>query len=285
MKTPTAGMAAQFASRAQTIAVALRVTRPDAQVFGFTSATHDATISGVPYESKNGIDLSSFELSAGLDVDNIELTTLDDSSVFTHADVLSRKWSNSKFLLFRYNWANVADGIDPIMGGVFSEVVLKRTTVVVELFGLQFYLQHPTGPISTKLCRNRLGVDDGVHSFCNVNLAPFTHSGTVTAVANPAQFTDSALVQPDDYFGEGTVLWLTGNNAGLTMLVKAFASGAFTLTKPMLAAILIGDTFEAIAGCRKRLDLDCKIKFNNVPRFKGEWYRPKPADVLKQAEP
>ena len=69
-------------------------------------------------------------------------------------------------------------------------------------------------------------------------------------------FKDSALSQASDYFGEGEVEWLTGNNAGLFAKVKTHVntSGAiFTLMQPMPATVQVGDTFTAIAGCRKRL--------------------------------
>ncbi len=38
--------------------------------------------------------------------------------------------------------------------------------------------------------------------------------------------------------------------------------------------IQVGDTFDVIAGCRKRLTEDCKVKFNNVLNFQGEPHLP-----------
>jgi uncharacterized phage protein (TIGR02218 family) len=286
MRSVPALLLANKTSRAPTIAWGLAITRPDNTEHFFTSHDVNRTIAADTYLAAPGIDWASLVITSGLQVDNSEITALDDGTIFTRADVMQRLWVNSAFALFEFNWASPSDGIDTRLVGNFGELQLKRSTVVIELRGLTQYLQQPVGPVSQKTCRNRLGVDDGMHSFCNVAMGPFTHSGTVTAVANPAQFTDSGLAaQPSDRFGEGTVLWLTGNNAGVLSHVKSFAAGVFGLTKPLLTAIQIGDTFTAVAGCRKRLIEDCKTKFNKVQRFQGEPYRKTPTEVLKAAEP
>lgn len=286
MKTLASALATMTAGSVTTWAYALKVTRPDLTVFGFTSMDIDVPISSVLYKAFPGLDLSGVRVSEGLNVDNLQLTTLHDGTVFTDADVQSRKWVNSLFLVFRYDWTNPAGGIDPIVAGTFGEVQIKGATVVAELFGLQFYLQQAVGPVSSKLCRNRLGVNDGIHSICTVNMVPFTVNGTVTSVTSDLLFTASAMAQAADFFGAGEVRWLTGNNAGVTSISKAFASGGvFTLTTPVLRPIQIGDTFTAIAGCRKRLIEDCKTKFSAVLVFNGEPHRPLPNDLLKSASP
>jgi hypothetical protein len=35
----------------------------------------------------------------------------------------------------------------------------------------------------------------------------------------------------------------------------------------------VGDTYEAIAGCRKRFEEDCQTKWNNELNFGGEPHR------------
>lgn len=285
MKTLPAGLATLAASPAHTWATALKITRPDATVYGFTSADRDATISSVLYKANPGLDATSIVLSAGLNVDNLELTTLDDGTVFTKADVLGRRWHNSAFTIFRYNWANVADGIDTLLSGVLGEVELRRNTVWAELRGLQQFLQQPVGQVSSKTCRNRLGVNNGLDSRCSVALGPFTATGTVTAVTSNQVFTDSAQAQAAGYFDEGLLTWTSGPNSGLVVRVKTFAAGVFTLALPALGTVAIGHTFSVVAGCRKRLAEDCITKFNNVLQFNGEPHRPKLNDLIKTVEP
>lgn len=269
-KSLGAGYLAHIAGSETTLAYALKITRRDGQVFGFTSHDQDVTISSVTYEAAQGLDVTSIVTSAGLGVDNLELSTLDDGTLFTHEQVLGGLWQNASFLLSRYNWSSPADGTEPVMAGTIGNVQLRQGAVVAELRGLQQYLQQPIGNASSKTCRARLG-----DSLCGVDLTSWTHSGTVTGVTSRQVFTASALAQAADYFGEGSVEWLTGNSAGLFAKVQTHATGGvLTLTLAMPADIQVGDTFEVIAGCRKRLDSDCKTKFNNVLNFQGEPHRP-----------
>lgn len=269
-KSLGAGYLAHIAGSETTLAYALKITRRDGQVFGFTSHDQDVTISAVDYEAAQGLDVTGIVTTAGLGVDNLELTTLDDGSLFTLAQVLGGLWQGAAFVVFRYNWANTADGTEPLIAGTIGNVTMRSGMVVAELRGLQQYLQQNVGAVSSKTCRARLG-----DARCGVSLASWTHSGTVTTVTDRQVFRASAMAQAADYFGEGLLTWATGNNAALEMKVKVHASGGnFTLSLPMPAAIQVGDTFSVIAGCRKRLAEDCVTKFSNVLNFQGEPHRP-----------
>src|SRR5690606_27690878 len=73
----------------------LWIRRRDGEVFGFTSSGEDVEIDGVLYEGSQGLDASSLVTSAGLTVDNMELTTLHDGSVFVTGDIISGAWIES----------------------------------------------------------------------------------------------------------------------------------------------------------------------------------------------
>lgn len=263
-KTIPALLQAHYDTRSLTSAVALRIDRADAEAFGFTSADEPVTFSGLEYEA-GSLTASSITSNADMSVDNLELTAIDDGTLFTQADIRGGLWANARWFLFAYNYRSPSDGIEAISAGTLGNVRLEQGKIIVELRGLQQYLQQPQGDVSSKTCRARLG--DGK---CRKDLTSFTHSGAVTAVASRQAFTASALTQASDYFGDGVITWNTGANAGLQQRVKSFASGAFGLVLPMVRNIEIGDTFTAVAGCRKRRDEDCKTKFDNILNFQGE---------------
>ena len=268
MKTLPTALAAHYASGTTTLADLLKITRKDGQVFAFTSASTDVTISGQLYTSAQGLDISSLEVTAGLAVDNLELTTLDDGTIFSRVEVLAGVWRNADFIISRYNWANPTDGVEVRMVGTVGEVHLKRGSITAELRGLQQYLQQPIGSVTSKTCRARLG-----DALCRVVLTGYTFTGSVTASASQQVFTDSTKAQAADYFAEGIVTFTNGVNAGLSQKVKTFTGGVFTLALPMLQAIAVGTTYSVVAGCRKRLE-DCSTKFNNVLNFQGEPHLP-----------
>lgn len=269
MKTLAPALAAHVALQSTTLAHALRITRGDGTVFAFTSAAEDVLIGGTLYRAAPGLDISSLEQTAGMAVGNLELTTLDDGSTFARADVLAGVWRNAAFVLLRYNATAPDDGLDTLMTGTLGEIELRQTTLVVELRGLQQYLQQPVGSISSKTCRARLG-----DALCGVNLVGYTFTGTVTAVANQQVFTDSARAQAAGYFDDGILTFTSGPLAGQRQKIKTFAAGVFTLSLPMLQAITVGTTYSAIAGCRKRLPEDCVAKFGNAINFQGEPHLP-----------
>ena len=268
MKTLPTALATHYSSGTTTLADLLKITRKDGQVFAFTSASESVTISGQLYTSAQGLDITSIEVTAGLAVDNLELTTLDDGTLFSRAEVLGGRWRNADFIISRYNWRTPADGVEVRMVGTVGEVHLRRGSVTAELRGLQQYLQQPIGSVTSKTCRARLG-----DALCRVVLTGYTATGSVTATSGTQSFTDSTKAQAADYFTEGVATFTSGVNAGLSQKIKTFSGGVFGLSLPMIQAISIGDTFTVVAGCRKRLE-DCSGKFNNVLNFQGEPHLP-----------
>lgn len=290
-KTIPIALAANFSSGAATPAYALRVTRTDGEVFGFTSARRSATIDSVVYDATQGLDASAIVASAGLDTDNLELTTLDDGSLFTHADVVGGVWQGAAFLIFRYSWAAPADGIEPVMAGTFGNVSLRQGAVVVELRGLQQYLQQPVGNITSKTCRARFAdyPRPNGNNRCGLVPAAWTVAHTVGTVTSRRQFaivrTGGGAALANDWYAEGLLTFITGPNAGHVAKVRSHTAGVVVLATDLPYLPTLGDQFDALAGCRKRLDEDCATKFNNERRFQGEPHRPSIDDLTASPEP
>ena len=290
-KTIPIALATNFGSGAATPAHALRVTRTDGEVFGFTSARRSVTISSVVYDAAQGLDASAIVASAGLDTDNLELTTLDDGSLFTHADVVGGVWQGAAFLIFRYNWADPAAGTEPVMAGTFGNVSLRQGAVVVELRGLQQYLQQPVGNITSKTCRARFAdyPRPNGNNRCGLDHTAWTDAHTVGTVTSRREF---AIVRSggggalaDDWLAEGLLTFGTGPNAGHIAKVRSHASGVVVLATDLPYLPVLGDEFDALAGCRKRLDEDCATKFSNERRFQGEPHRPTIDSLTSSPEP
>lgn len=269
MKSIPSALNAHYAGGTTSVSYLLLVTRTDGEVFAFTSATESVTINGVEYLASPGLDVTSVVTSSGLAVDNLELSTINDGEVFVLGEVLSGIWNNAAFTISKYNARSSGDGVEVILTGTIGGVQVHEDKVVAELRGLQQALQQTVGSVTSKTCRYRLG-----DSRCTKDLTSFTHNATVTGVTSQQVFTASGLGQASDYFGAGQLDWLTGNNAGLSVLVKSFAAGVITLNLPMYMEVEVGDTFTIIAGCRKRLAEDCAAKFNNVLNFGGEPHLP-----------
>ena len=277
MKPTPSALLTHYASGATTLAHALRITRTDGQVFAYTSSGVDVTVGGVRYSATQGLNISGISSSVGLNVDNLELTTLDDGTLFTVADVKSGIWQNAAFAIFRYNWASQTDGVDYLLSGTIGNVTLKLGSVMAELRGLQQYLQQPVGNVTSKTCRARLAdqPSQAGNNRCGLVAASWTDTLTVTAVTDRRTFTATGPARAANWYAEGIATWMTGANAGLKAKIKSY-SGAqvFELLTSQQRDIAVGDTLAALAGCRKRLAEDCLAKFNNVVNFQGEPHIP-----------
>lgn len=290
MKQIPAALRAHYDSGGTSVAHAIVIERTDGKLYGFTSHDLPFVLDVTPwglgsaalvFDAKQGLTASNLVSTSGFAVDNMELTTLDDSSLFQRDEVLAGAWRNAKWRIFRYRWdvaaPTIANDVETLARGWFGEVTLNTSTIKVELRGLKQLLQQSVGEVSTKTCRNRLG--DG---RCKVGLEPWTHGGVITAVTDKRTFAAAGLAQAADYFGEGVITFTSGANKGLSQKVRSHAAGgALTLVLPMVMTVAVGDQFTAVAGCRKRLMEDCKAKFGNVLNFRGEPHRPTTDDLTK----
>jgi uncharacterized phage protein (TIGR02218 family) len=267
MKTLPAGLAAHVALGSTTLAFLLLITRTDGKSFAFTSADTDATINSVRYRSAPGLDISQIVTTAGLNVDNLELSTLDDQTVFLRGEVLDGFWNDAAFTIARYNFADSSGETETLMKGSIGMVRLMFGHIVAELRGLQQYLQQPLGSITSKTCRARLG-----DSRCKVNLPASGVAGQILSVSGKELMTDA--ISADTRYSEGTITFTSGALSGQTRRVKSSViSGLIVLSEPIFQSLAAGDTFTIFPGCTKRIE-DCSGKFNNILNFQGEPHLP-----------
>lgn len=115
---------------------------------------------------------------------------------------------------------------------------------------------------------------------CTLNAASFDAAGTV-ASGSTALVVKSNLANADDYFTLGTIAFTSGNNSGVSRVVREYlnASGQVTLYVPLPHTPQIGDTFTAFAGCDKK-QATCNTKFSNLVNFGGQPYVPVPEAAI-----
>jgi uncharacterized phage protein (TIGR02218 family) len=272
VKVIPSALAAHYAQGSTTVAYGLIITRAsDGVVLGFTSCDKDATVLGVLLKSDPGVEVTSLVGSSGLEVGNLELSTLNDGSVFQKKDIFGGLWRNAAYQIFRYNFESPADGVEYLTTGTLGEIRVSVNKLVIELRDLRQYIQQDVGSVSQKTCRYRFG---DAKCTMDITAPPLRVTGTVTSVENATSvFTSSARTEAADFFGEGIVKFTSGLNAGMSFKVKNFASGQFTLTLFTFAPIQAGDGYIAIAGCRMRFEEDCRDKYGNELNFGGEPHR------------
>lgn len=244
------------------------VTRLDGEVFAFTSHDENLKVDGRWYLASSGFTPSAIATSRGLAVNNLDVVGVLDSLSITEADLEAGRWDGAEVEIFEVNHRDLSMGKMILNYGKLGNVSAGKLGFNAELRGLSQVLQESIGPIYTPGCDA-----DFCDARCGLNEADYTFSATVTSVdpnQNARSFGAAALTQAADYFGAGYVRWTSGDNVGLKMEVRSFASAAVVLALPMPRPIRNGDTFDAVGGCRKTPE-PCKTKWlvNNYANFRG----------------
>ena len=99
-----------------------------------------------------------------------------------------------------------------------------------------------------------------------ININTLTYGTFTSGSPNTATVTAQGA---GGYFAGGIITFTNGNNAGRSMEVKQSGPGFITLQLQFSQPVIVGDTYEIVAGCTKRFKEDCVTKFNNGINFRG----------------
>jgi uncharacterized phage protein (TIGR02218 family) len=277
MKTFDASLAAHYASGGTKFTYCLLVTRTDGVTFGFTSTDRPISYLGQTYEP--WLNVSAIAQNAGLAVNNLETTVLYEE-MFNKADFLAGRWDGAAWELFEINWSSPEDGVNTIGKYITGDVQPGRNACTVELRALSQFLQQPINIVTSKTCRARFAdfPQPIANARCRLTAATYTTTGTATSSSSQQQMVDTSRTELDDWFSEGVLTFTSGENDGLSQKVKVYEASSvgtsFFFSLPFPFPIGTGDTYSVIAGCRKRLEEDCRDKFDNVLNFQGEPHLP-----------
>lgn len=264
---PTA-LSNHLAQEVTTLATCWSIKRKDGVTLYFTSLDRDVVVDGNTYEAADSMSVSAVSSQAGLTVDNLEFESMLSTAAITEEDILSGRYDHAEISIFMVNYADPAMGKLHLKTGWLGEVTLQGGQFVAEMRGLTARLQQTIGEVYTSGCRATLG-----DARCKVNLASYTLNGSVTATEAAYAFKDSTKTQANGYFAGGVVRFTSGANTGLSMEVRDFSAGRFSLFLPMPNAIALSDSFTVSAGCDKQIDT-CITRFNNAVNFRGEPHVP-----------
>jgi uncharacterized phage protein (TIGR02218 family) len=268
MKSIPAPLLANYEAGTNTLVQCVLFTLADGTEVALTSADVDVVVSGRTYLCDPGLTITNIVTTSGLAVDNLELTLLPDELVITETDILAGRWNQTGYQLFEVNPVAPANGINMLMQGTTGNFTMTRGAYRAELRGIEQLLQAGVGAVTQKTCRYRFGSSSHRDGWCRLDLTPYTHTGTLTAVTSAQVWVDSARAEAADYFAEGEIRMDSGPAVGLRFLVKQFSSGSFTLALPAVIRPDVGDSYTAIRGCPKTRDF-C-VGVGNILNFGGE---------------
>ncbi len=110
-------------------------------------------------------------------------------------------------------------------------------------------------------------------SGCGLVKNAYGVTGTVASGSTATAIVWSGATQN---FTQGTLVFSSGVNAGVSANIKAAIAGHVTLSAALPNIPSIGDSFTAYQGCAHTKTV-CQTQFNNVANFRGFPFIPPPA--------
>jgi hypothetical protein len=207
-----------------------KITRVDAQVFGFTAHDRDIVYSGVTFVAASGITPSPKQGQTKLAVDNLEAIGILDSEQITDEDIAAGIWDHAYVEVYLLDWNNPANTAEPIHAGHIGEVRTERGKYSAELRGLADAYSQTIGQIYQPSCRAQF-----CDSRCGLDPADFTVTGTLDDVsANGLVLFDAARAEAGPTGGKA----ITGITKAVTPSVTCVGHGFAANQVVMIAGVL-----------------------------------------------
>lgn len=256
-----------YAQPVTRLALYWRVVRHDGQVFGFVDHDQDISVGGVHYGARAGLAATATQTTMDLQPGTLDVTAFLDVS--TEAEIDAGIWDEARVTVFEARWDSPPTAIDAeqcniLMHGRLGKIDRKTGTFQAQLHGLLEQLDTQIGRVFTATCPWRLG-----DSRCQVDVGPYTRTGTVSALGEDARysFSDEGQGEVEGFFSEGVITFSSGANAGSSMDVRQWAPPWFHLHRPLPYPPALGDTYSAVKGDSKTFTA-CN-SFANKDRFGG----------------
>lgn len=278
MKTITDDLKANFEQNTITIVKCWKIILKDESVIGFTTNNENFTYDGIEYNSFSSNDIKDIKSNLDIEEDNFEFSNIISSDLISTNDILSGKYDNPAIEIFLIDINNEDNGRVVLLNGIISDIECKDNTFIAKVKGLKDKINKTIGEVYSPLCRCAF-----CDSKCGLEKSNFTFSGTITNVVDDVSFITAEeiiLSQSNSYFDNGIIEFTSGNNSGQKMEIKQYANGTFLLALNLPQQLLVGDTFNVIAGCDKQFSTCCG-KFNNAVNFRGEPHLPGMEILLK----
>jgi uncharacterized phage protein (TIGR02218 family) len=176
---------------------------------------------------------------------------------------------------FMPSYADTSPGTVVLFAGRISDLDCSRTAINMkcrshlELLNIQM--------------PRRLWQPSCTHVFgdpmCQFNRASLQTSFASLTGSVETQILSNVNPTPAALYVQGTIIGLTGANAGFSRTIAQMANGAVTVKLGFLSPPAPGDQFQLLPGCDRTLPT-CTNVFNNAIHFGGMPYIPTPESAV-----
>ncbi len=269
MKPLPGGLQDHLNAGATTMCWCWKLQTLDGRVFGFTDHDNDLEFDATLFEASSGFNGSEIETGLGFKVDNLEVEGALSSLKLNENDLFAGVFDNAQVEIWQVNWQALSQRI-LLRSGNLGEVSRGDKNFNAEIRGLSHILNQPQGRSFHKTCDAKLG-----DTACKLDIQnpAFSFTASVGTVQSGKRFfIDGLSDKPTDWFVDGKLTFLSGQNTGRASEVKVHratkAGVVIELWQSMPQAVNQGDDFSITVGCNKTFSM-CKQKFSNSINFRG----------------
>lgn len=260
-----------------------KIERLDGTIHRFTDHNMKLTVKDQVYTPVNSFLATAREAQSQLESINVTAEGIVSSSDFKVNTMIAGFFREAEVTEFVVDWNYPWAGIIICNIYIIESLTFDGERWVAEFVGQAKRLTRQVGNTYSRNCRYTLGDEKCAFDLSTAGFTK-TPSGGVTAVTagfENTRFTATALTDDDKFWAQGTIEWLTGDNAGIDTEVKTWTKtgAAFVLAIPTPFDIAATDTFTVIAGCDKTIKT-CEDKFSNDINHGGFPTIPGPDKVL-----
>lgn len=183
-----------------TLCWAWKLTRTDAEVFGFTDHDNPLEIDGLVYQAASGFTPSDIENHLGFSLDNSSVIGALSSEQITAEDVSGGKYDNAQIEVLRVNW-KFSDEYAIVWGGTIGDIKLKDGQIEAEIIGRSAVLNRSTGRVFSRQCDAVFGGEKcgvNVDALPSGTLCPHTFTACRDQFSNAKNFRGFPYLLGDD---------------------------------------------------------------------------------------
>jgi uncharacterized phage protein (TIGR02218 family) len=116
-------------------------------------------------------------------------------------------------------------------------------------------------------------------AMCQFNRSSLQATFSAGAGSTQAQIATTISPSPANLYIQGTIIGVTGGNAGSNRTVANMGGGWIYVKLAFLSPIVVGDEFQLLPGCDRTI-ATCTNVFNNAIHFGGFPYIPTPETAV-----
>jgi uncharacterized phage protein (TIGR02218 family) len=243
-----------------------RIRRRDGVTLGLTSHDRDLWFDGVLHRAAPGVLPSAIRRSADLVPDSAEVQGALTHDSIGAADLAAGRFDGAGVELGVIDWETLDRAV--LYRGEIGDVTQQATSFAAELRSAKAMLEADLVPCTSPTCRARFGGPG-----CTLSVARFTHEAMLASVdfaANRARFAGGP---PAADLRQGSLRWIDGPHAGLSMEVTSADESGVVLDVALDPALEPGVRALLREGCDHTLQT-CSGRFGNAVNFQGEPFVP-----------